>query len=231
MIGRFNAYDFIAVVIPGIFFIWVLGAISEVLELENLMPSIGDIAQTSILIVQGYIVGLLLQGVSQHVVEHVLRWAWGGLPSDRMLLPQDRTFPEEYKRNLIGLIKRKFNITVNTENPSKKERAVRLKENHAAFRLCYRSIDKLTETPSIFNAQYGLFRCLLTMFVLLALIEVVQQVTSYFSALGAGKNHILNCLLFVVGGYICYLRMEKRAEDFSRSVYDSFYSHFSSEIT
>jgi hypothetical protein len=230
MIGKFDAYDFIAVVIPGIFFIWVLGVVLEVLALGNLMPRGGDLAQTSMLVVQGYIIGLLLQGISQHLLEHVLRWAWGGLPSERMLLPQDKILPDEYKRNLVSLIKKKFNITISSDKPSKIEIASRLKENHSAFRLCYRSIDKLTETPSVFNAQYGLFRCLLAMFLLFVLIDATFLISLYVSGSGVSKKSVIIGIFLLLGAWISYLRTKKRAHDFSRSVYDYFCSHFSSDI-
>lgn len=227
MMGKFNAYDFIAVVIPGMFFIWALGAFSKVLNLEDILPKNGDLAETSILIVQGYILGLLLQGISQHLLEHVVTWFWGGLPSDRMLLPQDSTFPNDYKQNLRNLIRNKFNLSVRTDEVSQQELDTVLRDNHAAFRLCYRSIEKLAEAPAVFNAQYGLFRCLLAMFGLLSLIELVMLGRSYMSGLSDISPHIVNIVIFAIGGFISYLRMEKRAQDFSRSVYDLFYSHFS----
>lgn len=231
MIGKFNAYDFIAVVIPGVFFIWALGTFSKVLSLEDLLPKSGDLAGTSILIVQGYVIGLLLQGVSQHLLEYVVTWFWGGFPSDRMLLPQDRTFTTEYKQNLSGLIQKQFGISIRADEITAQDRDAVLRENHIAFRLCYRSIDKLTDTPGIFNAQYGLFRCLLAMFALLSLVEILVMVRSYEAGLRDVSTHGVNLVIFIVGGYISYLRMEKRAHDFSRSVYDYFYSYFSQKPT
>lgn len=227
MVGKFNAYDFIAVVIPGMFFIWALGTFSKVLSLDDLMLKSGDLAETSILIVQGYILGLLLQGISQHLLEHIVTWFWGGLPSDRMLLPQDSTFPNEYKQNLRNLIRDKFHLSIRTDEVPQQDLDAVLRDNHAAFRLCYRSVEKLAETPAVFNAQYGLFRCLLTMFGLLSLIELIMLGRSYMSVPGDIATHIMNLVIFAVGGFISYLRMEKRAQDFSRSVYDLFYSHFS----
>ena len=88
MISKFSLYDFIAAVVPGIFFLWALGALVQIRALQLAVPLVGGIAETSVLIVVGYVVGLLLQGVSQYVTEHALLSWWGGFPSARWLLPR-----------------------------------------------------------------------------------------------------------------------------------------------
>ncbi len=92
MIARFSLYDFIAVVMPGIFFLWAISTFLGVHLPSSVGPAAGDLAETSVLIVVGYVVGLLLQGVSQKFTEGVLLKAWGGFPSARWLLAGDSKF-------------------------------------------------------------------------------------------------------------------------------------------
>lgn len=230
MRGKFNLYDFIAVLIPGIFLLWVLEEFANIGGLKEALSLSGNLAETSILIVLGYITGLLLQGISQHFFEGILKWCWGGFPSDRMLLPDDTTFHPEQKQKLIDLIRKKFNVTVKTSQVSKHERRQRLRENQAAFRLCYRAIDKVTETPLTFNAQYGLFRGLFATFVLLAVVTLGVFVKSLFWDHVPDRDTAVIGGVFAFGAFITYLRVKKRSEDFARSVYDFFYAHFSSEL-
>ena len=90
MLARFGLYDFFANIIPGIFFLWALGTVLEIAKLQQALPLTGGLAETSVLIVVGYLTGLLLQGVSQLVTEPVLKGVWGGFASERWLLPEDQ---------------------------------------------------------------------------------------------------------------------------------------------
>src|SRR5207237_7437566 len=102
MVNRFSLYDFIAVVIPGIFFLWAVGTLADVFALSKVVPLSGGITETSVLVVVGYVTGLLLQGISQHVLERMLLWWWGGFPSARWLLPDDARFTAQYKQEVAA---------------------------------------------------------------------------------------------------------------------------------
>src|SRR5260370_749016 len=125
MLGKFSLYDFIAVVIPGIFFLWSLGTVLEVKVLREALPLTGGLAETSVLVVVGYITGLLLQGVSQLVTEGLLLKLWGGFPSDRWLLFEDPKLTAEYKSNLGQALQERFGVALET-SPGSDSRATRL---------------------------------------------------------------------------------------------------------
>ncbi|MDW8383128.1 MAG: hypothetical protein RMN51_13595, partial [Verrucomicrobiota bacterium] len=137
----------------------------------------GGLAETSILIALGYITGLLLQGLSQGVVERrLLKPLWGGFPSERWLLPDDDHFSNEYKNRLFALIRERFGITTDPDLPHNcppdRARELRLKKNRELFYLVYHAVGETSQRPLIFNALYGLFRVLLTMFAILALVSL-----------------------------------------------------------
>ncbi|MCX8092352.1 MAG: hypothetical protein N3I86_15690, partial [Verrucomicrobiae bacterium] len=76
--------------------------------------------------------------------------------------------------------------------------------------------------PLTFNAHYGLFRVLLTMFGVLALVSLA----GFGWALSCRPAHWLAFSawagVFVAGTFIAYYRCKKRGQDFAQSVYDLF---------
>src|SRR5262245_11691514 len=107
-LSKFSLYDFLAVVIPGVFLLWALAEVLGLPALEEALPLKGGITETSLLVVVGYITGLLLQGISQSVTESLLLKAWGGFPSARWLLPEDTRLTDEYKSQLNDAVARRF---------------------------------------------------------------------------------------------------------------------------
>ena len=221
MLNKFSLYDFIAVIIPGIFFLWAIKAFVNIPILQQHIPLSGGITDTSVLIVVGYVSGLLLQGVSQHITERILLWWWGGFPSARWLLPEDKRFTYKYKQELSAVLQNKFDIDLNLNTTEQESKNETLNRNQEIFYRCYRSIEKTSDLPQIFNAQYGLFRSLLTTFILLMLLSGWKMIDSCFQI-----EAILLFILFFFGTVISYWRVVKRADDFAKSVYDVFISHF-----
>lgn len=210
MIPKFDLYDFIASLIPGIFFLLCIFLLSGV-------PINGGMAETSVLIVLGYVTGMILQGISQGLTEKILVKAWGGFPSARWLLPDDNKFSNEYKSKIKQIVEDKYSFKVGEEQLKEEQ----LKRNQEIFYICYNAVDKekLSVRPQIFNAHYGLFRCLLTTFILLFFIEVG------FILVGVQQNKYFACgvLIFtIIGALVSYFRTKKKGEDFVRSIYDLF---------
>lgn len=220
MISRFSLYDFIAAVIPGILFIWGVSLLSGWIEIELA----GGIGETSVLIALAYVCGLILQGISQGVTEKILLKAWGGFPSARWLLQEDSYLSEEYKTKIKQIVEDKYSVK-SDPNLSKEGQ---LKRNQEIFYLCYNAVDKekLSERPEIFNAHYGLFRCLLTSFSLLFLLDVGILILG-----GSPAKPSLYGLLFFsfIGAVVAYFRTKKRGQDFAKSIYDLFLVRFSDQ--
>lgn len=223
MTDKFNLYDFIAVIIPGIFFLWSITLISDILGFGLNLSVEGDLTNTTIIIVIGYVIGLLLQGVSQGITEKTLKLIWGGFPSERWLLDNDSKFSQEYKLKLWEKVSTKFDRSkpLTDEKLKEKERLIILrKKNQEIFYLIYSYIEKekLTEKHQTFNAQYGLFRCLLTIFFILFVIIFYLLL---FHIPNTDQN-LLFAVFSLVGTIISYFRVKKRGEDFVKCIFDAF---------
>jgi len=226
VLNRFSLYDFIAVLFPGIFLLWALASVLHVPLLQEAIPLSGSIGDTSVLIVIGYVTGLLLQGVSQLFTEKILLWWWGGFPSARWLLPDDQRFTPELKTELSAILLRKFNISIDLDPAKSEPKASALKRNQEIFYRCYSSVEKVSDLPQTFNAQYGLFRSLLTTFALLVVVGIWKLWSVYQSGLGFDNEAAVVLGSSVLGTIISYYRVTKRGEDFARAVYDVFLANF-----
>jgi len=218
MMSKFSLYDLIAVAIPGILFLWGISLFSGSINI----PLTGGLTETSVLVALGYVIGLILQGISQGLTEKVLLKVWGGFPSARWLLPDDNKFSKEYKSKIKKVVEDKYSIKAEDEL-SKQEQ---LKRNQEIFYLCYNAVDKerLSDRPQIFNAHYGLFRCLLTTFTLLFLFDLGVLLIGEPQK----KSVIYGVLIFaIIGAVVSYFRTKKRGEDFAKSIYDLFLVRFS----
>ncbi len=223
MIARFNLYDFITAVIPGVLFIWAVSLVAHYFDLALNIPLSGNLTETSVLIVLAYVIGLLLQGISQGVTERILLKLWNGFPSARWLLSEDNYLSKDYKKRILEIVNNRFGIEYEKDGLPINEQ---LKKNQEIFYLCYSAVEKekLSEKPQIFNAHYGLFRCLLTTFVILLLFDFVIIVFTKTTKPGVFYSHMS---IFFSGATISYFRAKKRGEDFAKSIYDLFLVRFS----
>jgi hypothetical protein len=226
MLARFGLYDFFANIIPGVFFLWALGTVIGVRELREALPLTGGLAETSVIIVIGYLTGLLLQGVSQATTERALKWWWDGFASERWLLAEDDRLTVEYKTQLARAVERRFGLVLDVSPPPDANlpaRKARMKRAQEIFYRCYRSVEKASDQPQTFNAQYGLFRGLLTTFSLLALISCGLAVQRMWAARSFVLSpHLVFAAAALVGAIISYQRTKKRGEDFTKAVLDVF---------
>jgi hypothetical protein len=194
--------------------------------LREALPLTGGLAETSVLIVIGYLTGLLLQGISQATTERALKWWWGGFASERWLLAEDERLTAEYKAQLAGAVERRFNLVLDLSRPQSDSPAglkARMKRAQEIFYRCYRSVEKASDQPQTFNAQYGLFRGLLTTFVLLVLVSLGFVAQGLWIARRLVLSpHLVFAAAALVGGIISYQRTKKRGEDFTKAVLDIF---------
>ena len=227
MIPRFDLYDFLANLIPGLVFLWCVQALAGLMGWHLPLDFAGGLAETSILVALGYITGLLLQGLSQGLVEkHILKPLWKGFPSERWLLPNDDHFSADYKKRLLTLIAERFKVGPEADLPADcppaRARELRLKKNGELFYLIYHAVGDTSPRPLTFNAHYGLFRSLLTMFALLAVLSLAGLLWALLVRPGAASAFGGWTALFVVSSGIAYARCKKRSEDLAQSVFDLF---------
>jgi hypothetical protein len=206
--------------------LWALGTVLGVRELQEALPLTGGLAETSVLIVIGYLTGLLLQGISQATTERALKWWWGGFASERWLLAEDERLTAEYKAQVAEVVERCFNLVLDVAPPHSGNltgRTARMKRAQEIFYRCYRSVEKASDQPQTFNAQYGLFRGLLTTFVLLALVSLGFVAHRFWVTRSIVLSpHLVFGAAALVGGIISYQRTKKRGEDFTKAVLDIF---------
>ena len=230
MIVKFNLYDFIAVVIPGMLFLWAISFFTEQVGLKINLPFSGGIAETFILIGLSYVMGLLIQGISQGITEKALLWIWDGFPSAKWLLPEDTRLSTEYKNKILQIVQQKYGLSIKNElaeklSPNQEKKAI-LQKKQEIFYLCYNAVEKLSDRPHIFNAQYGLFRCLLTSF---SVLFIICLLILFFGNLSNKALVLYLAIFFLIGTIVSYFRTKKRGEDFAKSVYDLFLTNYSED--
>lgn len=230
MVQKFGAYDFLANLVPGLALLWTIDWLAQFFGHAPVIPISGSLGETSILFAWGYIAGLLVQGVAQGVIERIVLALTGGFPSARWLLDGEKGMSQGYREDLKHAIHEYFGQTVEPKIPEGTDRKVaeenRRRRYQDLFYLCYNLVDqkKLSDRPGAFNAHYGLFRALFTLASLLFAL---------FSTVLVSRWEILNqrdsvmvfqaILVFcVLAALIAFLRMQKRGEDFAKSVYDLF---------
>ncbi|MBK9140194.1 MAG: hypothetical protein IPM17_15755 [Verrucomicrobia bacterium] len=80
----------------------------------------------------------------------------------------------------------------------------------------------MTPCPLTFNAHYGLFRVLLTMFGLLSLVSLAGLAWALCCRPDARLASALWGAVFIAATFIACFRCKKLGEDFARSVHDLF---------
>jgi hypothetical protein len=234
MLGKFGVYDFIANLIPGLAFLWALSWLAQLFGHKPIIPISGSIGDTSIVIAWGYIVGLLIQGIAQGVVERGVLALTGGFPSARWLMDGAECFTDQHRKRLKEAIQDYFGEavepTIAKDADARTASTSRLRRYQELFYLCYNLVEqkKLSDRPLIFNAQYGLFRALFTFTLMLLVVFGATLCWKWNEIVQRNSVGLFQCVLvfFVLSAVISYFRMKKRGEDFAKSIYDLFYAFY-----
>src|SRR5579862_4763164 len=228
MIARFNLYDFLADLIPGLVSLWCLNLVLTILGWRLAFDFAGGWTEASMMIALGYVVGLMLQAVSEQYIQNALLLPlWHGFPSARWLLPDDPHFSRSYKTRLLALMAERFKVSTEPEIPGacspEQARVLRLKKNQELFFLCYRFVDSFNPRPQVFNALYGLFRTLIGLFAIFCAFSLVGiVVTLIYGLFDRAAVFLLLAGIFGICSWLSYGRCKNRSEDFARSVFDLF---------
>lgn len=149
-----------------------------------------------------------------------------GLPVRALAVAGLRHFSAAYKARLLSLIVERFKVAteldIPTGCPPDRVRVLRLKKNRELFYLCYHHVGSLSPSPLIFNAQYGLFRCLFGMFTLLVILSITGLIWAWFSTHSSLTAFGAWAVFLSLATFVAYARCKRRSEDFAQSVYDSF---------
>jgi hypothetical protein len=234
MLQKLGLYDVLANLIPGLAFVSALDWLAEYFGQPKVLGGSGSIGDASILIAWAYIIGLLLQGIGQSIVEKIALKLTGGFPSAKLLIDGREGFTQEHRTKLKEAVQAYFGEPVEpvvpTNSGPNKALELRLRRYQEVFYLCYNLVDQknLSDRPLSFNAHYGLFRSVLTFSIILFLVFGVALASGWNEVSQRGSSVLFGCILssFFAASLVSYHRMKKRGEDFAKSVYDLFFTFY-----
>lgn len=214
-IDKLSLYDFVAILIPGIFFLISTEMILNVASSEFVVPEGNNFSLLLLLIVFGYITGILLQGLSQTITERILKLLGKGQLSEKCLMDNNQFLTEDYKK----IFWEKVHLKLNRSKPTGSEQKIR-KNNREIFSLIVKLIEreKPGDKNQIFIAQFSFFRSLLTVFIIL----IGLLVFNYFNNGNFTRIEILILVFSLIGVLISYSGVKRRNEDFVRATLDTF---------
>lgn len=226
MTSRFNVYDVIAVLVPGAVFLWGIQLPLRIQSGSDYVAMSGGVTEGGIFLLLAYAAGLLIQGLSYHLVEIPYYWLRKGAPSSGMLLRADNRFTEAVKKRIREVAVGVLGITTSElEYDSDVSESVRRNVTQQIFRAFNDALEakKLSDRTIRFNAQYGLFRAFVFIFLTFTLQCLLWQqgIFGDIQDPGIRKISLLIALMWLVLFVISGLRMHKRAEDFARSVFQT----------
>jgi hypothetical protein len=237
MLQKFGLYEFLANLIPGLALISALSWLAQFFGHKPVLPITGTVSEPLALTAWSYIVGLLLQGVAEGVVEKTVLATTKGYPSWRWMVEGGEGFTPEHRAKLKDAIRDYFGEAAEPEIPrDASERQVldlRRRRYQELFYFCLNLVEqkKLSDRPLSFNTHYSVFRGLLTFS--LALLPVfgwafISNQTEIAQRNAVGLFQLILSLL-LVAAIVSYFRMVKRGEDFAKSIYDLFFSFYRQE--
>uniref|UniRef100_A0A832G8A0 Uncharacterized protein n=1 Tax=Ignavibacterium album TaxID=591197 RepID=A0A832G8A0_9BACT len=214
-IDKLSLYDFIAVLMPGIFFLICTEMIFNLASSELVIPEGNNLPLLLLLIVFGYITGILLQGLSQTITDRILKLFWKGQLSEKWLMDNNQFLSDDYKK----IFWEKVKLKLNRSKPTGNEQGIR-KNNREIFSLIVKLVEreKYSDKIQIFIAQFSFFRSLLTVFSILLSFLVFK----YFSYGNFTRIEIMILVFSLIGLLISYSGVKKRNEDFVRATLDAF---------
>jgi hypothetical protein len=239
MLQKFGLYEFLANLIPGLAFISALSWLAQFFGHQPVLPITGAVGEASVLIAWSYIVGLLLQGIAEGLVEKFVLFVTGGYPSWRWMIEGGGGFTPEHRVKLKDAIRDYFGEPVEPTIPPNashnKVLDAQRRKYQELFYLCLNLVEqkKLSDRPLSFNTHYGLFRGLLTFTLLLMPVFGSALVFHWAEVIQRNATGLFQwiLLLLLAAAIVSYFRMIKRGEDFARSIYDLFFSFYRNEAS
>jgi len=152
LFDKLGIYDFLGFIIPGL-----LGILSaqvvykDIFHLPFPLKLDDGFINSFIFIAISYFIGIIMHEISEFVQEKLLKRIWGGFPSERFLLEDDKTCPEIEKESYYALAKEAFQIE---EGKYDKEKSQLVFDR---FRTALQLAGK-DERSQLFNTYYGMYR-------------------------------------------------------------------------
>lgn len=239
MQSKFNFYDFVGYLLPGIllitFIYWLLKGFL-VIDLNLELKTIGD---SVILIAASYFAGHIVQAIGNTIENQQVK-TWGGVFSEQFLREDNNFFSKEFKVLFREYAKESFSLELNTEET---DIEVQKKHRQEVFYLCYYLIvqENAALHTEIFNGLYGLYRGILVtnwigciVSLTIAWKQIIILLCAYFK-LHLNYSGFLNYNNFqlwagcIIALFLILLmrplemRFKRFGQSFAGSVYRNFY--------
>jgi len=228
LFDKLGIYDFLGFIIPGL-----LGILSaqvaykDIFHLPFPLKLDDGFINSFIFIAISYFIGIIMHEISEFVQEKLLKRIWGGFPSERFLLEDDKTCPETEKESYYALAKEAFQIE---EGKYDKEKSQLVFDR---FRTALQLAGK-DERSQLFNTYYGMYRnfstgsliCFLTYFIYS--IVFVFNLVVYKVKITNDYSFIVTDIVFLIFTLILFRRTRRFGETYVKYVFRGFAEHYRS---
>jgi hypothetical protein len=217
--NKLSIYDLLGYIIPGSLIILVLNDFFTNVLNEKFIIDIsnGTIVESIVFVIISYFLGTIIHELSQIIEKYIFKKIWGGFPSEKFLLKDDKKYSVEFKNKMISLIESEYDIHLdNTKN-----------KNQEAFNLIYSTVQKLDGKDKIqlFNTIYGMCRSLFS--------GVIVIIPFYlFRVCLKSGDYVVNLVyivIFSLSSYLLFRRCKRFSERFADYVYRDFYNYCNKE--
>ncbi len=195
ILEKFSFYDFIGYFLPGSL---ILLFVDNILVGRDMLPMSGvgnnEILFSIYFVIVSYAVGFISHEFSEIVQKYVLRLIWKGMPSEKLLMDEDKTYTEEYKERIRKKIVDDYGLSI-----SKNKKA-----NQEIFNLVYSKVQKSSGKEKIqtFNSLYGFTRNFLGSIILCVLMQVTFRLLDGNAILWTKDNIVVItitlCIIFLL---------------------------------
>jgi len=235
MISKFTYYDIISNFIPGLTLIWglfVLGPFSK--DTIPILLTGNTIIDPLLVLAISYVIGHVLQFLSRYMIEPILKITFwkGHFFSDVFLIPGYKLCSTSEFNKCIICAEKKLDFahdelailsdTTATSNKETKDKAVEL------CKAIYRKIDAKTQDSSqaqkahLQNTFYGFFRNLSVVFLILALMDILDLIKLHLGIISMTKVTISMIFLNMMLCIIFILKARRRGELYVRGLFWSY---------
>lgn len=223
ILNKLGIYDLLGYLIPGFIGIYSLKIIYvDIFNLANPIKLSDGFLGAVILLVLGYYIGTLMHELSQVVQECVMKKLWGGLPSEKYLLKEDKQCSEEEKSSYYKLASELYQIE--EDNYTKKKSQLVFDRFRTALQISGKD-----EKSQLFNAYYGMYRNFAAGTLFCAAVDViyigVMLIEAFVLKMPVSFEYmkLLDGALFIAATCILFRRTRRFGETYVKYVFRGFY--------
>ncbi len=228
LFDKLGIYDFLGFIIPGLLGILAAQVLYKDIFHTPFPLQLDDgFINSVIFIAISYFVGIIMHEISQFVQEKLLKRLWGGFPSERFLLEDDKTCSKIEKQSYHALAKEALQIE---EGKYDREKSQLVFDR---FRTALQLAGK-DEMPQLFNTYYGMYRnfstgslvCFLT--YLIYTIVYLFNLIVYKVRIADDYSFIVTGIVFLIFTLILFRRTRRFGETYVKYVFRGFAEHYRS---